>query len=371
MKDRGTLLMWYYHLPSVSSDAEVEDMVEASIHPLLSIHKEAKVPFTLAITGNLLRRIHKFKSTLSLLKELVSNNIAEIAATFFYEIYPPIIPFRYLKFHLQKDIQTKKTLLGVVPVSFYPPNFTWISIFEYLLIDLGIENVVLDSEHYSLSCKAQVWKWHSQTKAPLHSILKDTILNDKELLRIYELSNGNDVDKKGISLFFRNFPIIKNLSFGNTGLFHKVYDWIELKDYFKGLISGLKTNEFITLADDGDRINSVSLQNYSSLLEEFSHYEGHSFVRPTDLSKSNIFNEIPYLPSYSIGSFESFWLSDLDSVHYSNLLNQVYELEKQDKGLNLKNKIMDLQDVYFLFWKTLSRKKAYLERVYWILNNHL
>ena len=363
------MLIWYYHLPSVSSDAEIEDLVESSINPLLSLHAETEIPFTLAITGYLLSRMEKFQNTLEMIRHLIEKGIVEIAATCFYEIYPPIIPLHYLKLHLIKDINIKKQMLDFTPVSFYPPNFTWVSIMEPMLIDIGVKNVVLDSSHYILSCKTQVWKWSSQTEDKLNTLLKDTVINNKEIHKIYYLSqNKQNESQKSIYVFFRDFAAIEKLSFGNTGMFHQPYNWKALQKYCQNLLSKLQPKEFVTLADDGDRINPVSIQNYTLFLKEFI---SHPFYRLVDLSDVNYsFSDIPYLPSFSIGDHLSFWLSDLDGIHYKNLMDQVYQIKKNIQSDYLEEEIMDLQDVYFLFWKTISRKKYYREKIYNILKKN-
>jgi hypothetical protein len=362
MENKGILFVWYYHLPSVSSEEEIEDLVESSINPLLSIHIETGIPFTLAITGCLLERIAKYENTILMLKKLIKKGCVEIAATCFYEIYPPIIPFRYLRMHLLKDINLKKGILDYKPVSFYPPNFTWVSILEPILLDLDIKNVVLDSEHYNYSCKTQVWKWSSE-KNKLNTLLKETVVDSKEIHRIYKTSFKNT--NNDVSLFFRDFQIIEKLSFGNTGMFHQPYNWEELKEYCADLKLNLRENEFLTIADDGDRINPVSIQNYTLFLNEF---ESHLFYKLNDLSTPKYaFNEIPYLPSFSIGDHQGFWTSDLDSVHYINLMEQVYQHDQDIHRFGFEDDILDLQDVYFLFWKTISRKKYYLNKLHTLL----
>lgn len=366
MENRGILFVWYYHLPSVSSKEEVEDLVESSINPLLSIHIETEIPFTLAITGCLLERIVKYENTIIMLKKLMEKGCVEIAATCFYEIYPPIIPYRYLKMHLLKDINLKKRILGYKPVSFYPPNFTWVSIMEPILLDLDIKNVILDSSHYELSCKTQVWKWSSKKEDKLNTLLKETVVDSKEIHRIYKTSCKNiNKAQKTISLFFRDFQTIEKLSFGNTGLFHQPYNWEALKKYCADLKLNLRLNEFLTIADDGDRINPVSIQNYTLFLNEF---KSHLFYKLNDLSGLKYaFNDIPYLPSYSVGDHQGFWSSDLDSIHYINLMEQIYQHDQDFRDLGFEEEVMDLQDVYFLFWKTISRKKYYLNKVYELL----
>ena len=365
-------MVWYYHLPSVSTNDEVKDLIRISLKPLLYLHKKYSTPFTLAITGSLLKRITEIDpETISLMESLISEGILEMASTFYYEIFPPVVPYTFLKAHLEKDLSLKEEMFGIRPVTFYPPNFTWVSILNELLPDMGMKNVVLDEGHFRTCFKIQMWKWEVSRIEKMKSVLLDTYIDKKELYRAYTYETK---DGKKLRLFFRDFDVVKNLSFGNSGLFHKPFEWNELEKYVRNVISQLKQGDFITLADDGDRINPISLFNYSNFLKYFNEI---GFFTPSLLDYEQIHTrKINYLPSYSIASLTNFWLNDLDSIHYLSLLNDLYTLSIHKSGNNIDpvqndiDDIMELQDVYFLFWKTLGRKKYYLEKLYRILELH-
>jgi len=365
MLDRGFIVIWYYHLPSVSTDDEIKDLVRISLKPLLLLHRKYSKPFTLAVTGSLLKRIGKIDhEIINLMESLISKEILELASTFYYEIFPPVVPYRFLKTHLEKDLSLKGELFGVKPTTFFPPNFTWVSILSELLPNLGIKNVVLDESHLKLCFKIQTWKWNVSRTNEMKSVLIDTYLDRRELHKIYTYRTSNN---KELRLFFRDFDAVKNLSYGNSGLFHKPFEWDKLEKYINKVISQLREGDFITLADDGDRINPISLYNYNNFLK---HFNENNFSTPSLLAHSQISaNKISYLPSYSIASLRNFWLNDLDSFYYLNLLNEIYKLSihKPEYIEPIQDDIMELQDVYFLFWKTLSRKKYYMEKLYKIL----
>ncbi len=369
MNKKGFVIAWYYHLPSVSTDEEISDMIRTSLSPLLSLHKKHKRPFTLAVTGSLLKRINNINSNIiELIRELINSGILEIALTFYYEIFPFFIPYEYIKLHLKKDIETKKELLWVEPSTFYPANFSWISILNYLLLDYGICQVILDEGHFELCFKNQTWKWNLLKSYSMETVLIDTPMFERELYRVYGYKEKEFSKKNGLKLFFRSFEVVKHLSFGNSGLFHKPFEWDSLERYVKNLISKLSYGNYIVLADDGDRINPVSLYNYGKFLENFNDVD---FVTPSSLKYAHQeLSYINYLPSYSLGNLQSFWLNDMDSVHYFYMLNYIYNLQHRSKECSekFKNEIMELQDVYFAFWKTISRKKYYIKKLYDVLN---
>lgn len=369
MNEKGFIIVWYYHLPSVSTEEDINDMVKTSLGPLLSLHKKYKRPFTLAITGSLLKRVNNTnKEILKLIKELIDTKILEISATFYYEIFPPLVPYKYIKLHIKKDIEIKEELLGIKPSTFYPPNFTWISVLNYLLLDFGIRYVILDGDHYKLCYKCQAWKWNLFKSDKMETFLIDTSLDKRELYQIYRYKEKEFAKDNTLKLFFRSFDIIKKLSFGNSGFFHKPFDWENLEKYLQGIISQLGSGNYITLADDGDRINPISLYNYGKFLKSLNDI---NFATPASINYAyDDLPHIPYLPSYSLGNLQSFWLQDVDSIHYLYLLNNIYALHYnlKDCSKGIEDDIMELQDVYFIFWKTISRKKYYMEKLYNLLN---
>lgn len=364
MDRKNLVIAWYYHLPSVSDDAEIEELIDTSLRPLLYLHKKHRCPFTLAITGSLLERINIInKRIMDLIRELVSENLLEIAGTYFYEIYPLLVPNRYLKLHLKKDIDTKRELLDVNISTFYPSNFAWTPLSAHLLASLGIRSVILDESHYKNACKIQMWKWNSLDNGPMDTSMIDSFWDRRELHYVYEY----EVDEQDkLWILFRDFDAVKNISFGSTGFLHRPFQWNNLEKYIQLALSQIKPRKCLTLADDGDRINSVSLYNYSKLLNHIKSISDLILTMPASLKYENLdVSDIPYLPSHSLGGFYSFWLKDLDSIQYLYRLNEVYNSEHSSK--DMEKDIMVLQDVYFMFWKNIANKKYYINKLNIIL----
>jgi len=364
MNRKNLLIAWYYHYPSVSNDAEIEELIDTSLRPLLSLHKKHRCPFTLAITGSLLERINNInKEIINLIRELASENLLEIAGTYFYDIYPPIVPNRYLKLHLKRDIDTKRELLDANISTFYPSNFAWTPLSAHLLASLGIRDVILDESHYKTACKIQMWKWNSPDNGAMDTSMIDSFLDRRELNYVYEY----EVDEhEKLWILFRDFDAVRNISFGSTGFLHRPFYWNDLEKYLQLALSQIKPRKCLTLADDGDRINSASLYNYSKMLNYIKGINDIDLTIPACLNYEKIdISSIPYLPSHSLGGFYSFWLKDLDSIQYLYRLNEVYDLECSSK--DMEEDIMELQDVYFMFWKNIANKKYYINK----LNNIL
>ena len=114
----------------------------------------------------------------------------------------------------------------------------------------------------------------------------------------------------------------------------------------------------VTLADDGDRVNPVSLAGYETLLRSLPS-EAVVTVAPADDERPE--HALLYLPSFSLADQWRFWLEDVDAVAYTRALDEIHR-----RGLppELDNEMLELQDVFFLFWKVSPRKRYYLEKLY-------
>jgi len=357
--NKGIILCWYFHLPSVTTNDEIIDSINYNIIPLLRSHLQNKKKFSIAITGSLLKRISEIdKTVLELLHLLIKKNLVEILGTFYYEIYPPIIPFDYIKQHIEKDLSIKEYLLGVSPVSFYSSNFTWMSILEFVLSEYGYKNCILDFENFKYSTNVQTWKWST-----FDNLEMKTVLDNKFMLK----GEGNLIyHTEYLNFVFRDNVLTKKFCFGNKNVLHNQMQPEFVDEFIIELQSQINDNKFITLCDDGDRINPVSYINYEYFLYKIDK-DICSFARSIDSDQIEKI-KIDYMPSYSIAKHYEFWLRDIDSMMYIKLLDEVYSKMANCKYNENIEIVLELQDVYFIFWKTLSRKKYYLKKVYEFLN---
>lgn len=118
----------------------------------------------------------------------------------------------------------------------------------------------------------------------------------------------------------------------------------------------------ITFADDGDRVNPVSLYPYERFLDLIGE---DTCVLPAHLGTDPDRPLMPYLPSWAPDGLDEFLRDGADSAHYLSLLDDLYHLDTMSAAG--EEELLALQDVFFLFWKTLGRKREYLRR---ILNLH-
>jgi hypothetical protein len=354
----GLQIAWYYHLPAVSSDAEVDDLVEASLIPLLQAHALTRRKFVLAVTGTLLDRMATLRpEVVGEIAGLSESGLCHVAGTTYHEVYPPIVPARFLRLHVERDRDTKVRLIGHAPTVFYPPNFTWTFVLGWTLLGAGYRAVILDDDHYRAATATQLWRWTVDRLSRLETVMQETVVDHREVHRPYRylVPGRNAGHGTPLMLYFRDSRLVRRLSFGTSGALHSPLEVERVHAVAREISTLLSSGGRITIADDGDRINPVSLAGYRALLEAVPAADTVSPSEPGDVADT-----LAYLPSYSIADQWGFWLSDIDSFQYVRALEEIYRL---DASADLDAELLELQDVFFLFWKTVPRKAYYLERL--------
>jgi hypothetical protein len=354
----GLQIAWYYHLPTISSDAEVEDLVETSLLPLVHVHRITGRKVLLVLSGALIDRVARVRpSALEELRTLVHDGLCELGGTTYHEVFPPLLPLRYMRRQVERDVESKSRCFGMQPTAFYPPNFTWTSTLPSMLSDIGYTAIILDEDHYVLSTSTQLWRWTVQRGSRIATTLHETMVDRRELHRpwVHQTRAGGS---RRLVCYVRDFALVERLSLGTTGVLHRPFNADEIGSAAADVTDLVESGARITLADDGDRINPVSLASYRLFLELLSQ---RAVVCPGDINEeAEGATELLYLPSFSIADVREFWLSDLDGMHYAKILDEIYRVGVPDE---LEDELLELQDVFFLFWKTLPRKRYYLDRL--------
>lgn len=354
----GAQIAWYYHLPAVCGDDEVGDLIDTSLLPLVQAHRETGRKILLALTGALVDRLAALRpSAIESVGGLVEDGLCELGGTTYHEVFPPLLPLRYLHLQIERDLETKRARFGIEPTVFYPPNFTWTSTLPTLLAEAGFDGALLDEDHYVLATSTQLWRWTVQRGSRMATTLHETMVDRRELHRPYVHPVRGGLEER-LTCFVRDFDLVRRISFGTTGVLHRPLEEDAIAAAAADVAGLVEAGGRVTLADDGDRINPVSLAGYRRFLELLPP---GATVLPGDLGSDLAgATELLYLPSFSIADVHGFWLHDLDSVHYARVLDEIYRTGVPEE---LEDVLLELQDVFFLFWKTLPRKSYYLDRL--------
>jgi hypothetical protein len=360
MRRGALLLLWYFHMPGISSRNDVVCLWKESLEPLLRTHYEIQAPLNIAITGALLKQLkQEIPDAIEMLVALHKEGILSPLGTFYHEVFPPIIPVRHLRCHLNHDLNLKEEIFGARPVFFYPPNMSWVPSMETLLREEQINAIVLDEGHYRKACQTQTWKWNCSDNMKMETVMLDTMLDEQECQTPFHMSQPNSQDGNAhITAVFRSTRFVKEWTYGNSGILHKPFHRDEYNSRLEVLKETICKGSYITIADDGDRVNPVSLKNYSLFIKDMKDCMDKSYNLMDRTIKTQ---PIEYLPSFALGDLHDFWYSDFDAIHYSSLLRDLLIAESQGK-VKIED-ILPVEDVYPLFWKVMARKRWYFDKM--------
>jgi hypothetical protein len=348
-------LAWYYHLPAVAGDDEVDEVWRTSLEPLLRTHTELAIPANVALTGALLARLAEvIPDAVRTLRTAVESGMCHALGTTAYEILPALLPPSHVRRHLERDLALKVEFLGVTPHVFYPGNFTWTPLIAADLVALGYGAIVLDPRHLQAASRTQSWRWLSSEAETMETVMLDTALLDEEVSQLYRYS----VEAGALTVTFRSWPCVRRWTFGNTGLLHHPWD-TSLEQELARLRQDTASAVLLTLADDGDRVNPVSLANYRRLLERCG-----DLMLPASaliaLGEGADARPLAYLPTFVLGNMDRFWLVDADARYYATLLAQL--CAREVAGQVAIDDLLALEDVFPLFWKNVARKRWYFDQ---------
>ena len=284
---------------------------------------------------------------LSLLRQ---QGLVEIAATFHHEVFPHFLEPNHLAAQIQRDMCTKKAIFGAAPTTFLPANFAWTPALAPLLAAAGLRRVVLDGRHLSLAGAMQRWKWHAfGPEAPLHP----AALPPSAGHHIWTLHGETG---PLLDLVFRDVRRVDVVSFGDKGAIHRPLDATAQASAVSALRSG---SGIVLLADDGDRVNTISIDAYRAILEQ----ETHGLKRVDELIEKRA-GRLDHLPGFCLSDINDFWLAGPESHHWLRVLDAVHRKFPDPDD----PEVLSLHDVYPLFWRTHWRTRRFWEKAYKLLD---
>jgi Glycosyl hydrolase family 57 len=344
-------LIWYYHLPWVSDDAELGDLARESLGPLLAAHEETRSPVTLALSGALLARLSVLApEQMARLRALVATGLVEIAGTFHHEVFPAFLSNRHLAAHLQADRETKRSLLGVTPASFVPGNFTWVPAMARLLVRHAYNAIVLDADHGHRAVSVQRWRWSSGPTSRFAGVLSPSVLSPRDLNHPYRLL-GSARTGEDLGVVFRDMTAVRAISYGDSGFIQQPLDTARQRDALALLneVSGV-----CVLADDGDRVNALSALAYRRFLEIIG---SDRVITLGEAATAQAPRYLEFLPGHATADLYNFWLAGPDAWHWLKLLEELHQTRPDD----LSDSVLRLHDVYPLFWRNHWRCRLFYD----------
>jgi Glycosyl hydrolase family 57 len=339
-------LAWYFHLPSIANAIEVRDHAYRSLALLLRIHRTQRAPVLIAPTGAFLKLcLRDAPEVIDDLLDLYSSGIAEPATTYFYDVDPFSISWSHLEEQVRRDHAFKEELIGRPSAWFFAPSFAWHPASDKLLAKLGISGALLDSRHLASGATARAWKWSTDPLGSVTAIDTQPFVSPWEHRRLRTLSAGT---QGTLRVVFRDWPLTRSLTFGNDAEIHKPD-----RDIL-GRLDGCEPQDLVVLADDGDRIGPASRRGYEELLE----IVGGTVDWCALAVEGSQLPRLRELPAFSQPGFDELLRTSLDARAYWSLLDEIAAAPLDSAQLA---RLLELQDVFYPFWKGCGRRRWYLD----------
>jgi hypothetical protein len=348
-------LAWYFHLPAVSSDIEVRDHVRGSLEPILRLHHELDLPVLLAPTGSFLRHCERSQPEMLLeLRAEIEVGRVTLGGTYLFETDPLSVPWTSLIAHVGRDVELKRRLLGVEPAWLLLPNFVWRPGLERILRRFGIRGAILDSRQLAASSAARSWRWEADADGAVSTSAVECPTEPWEHRRLRTLTDGAGATE--LRLAFRDWPLMRSLTFGNDGAIHRRHPEREIETVMRDADVGLGSSGLAILADDGDRVRGTSLAGYRALLERIH--------QPIDwgqlIDEGSSMPPLRELGVYSPPGIDALLRRSDDARFYWSLLE---ELRSFPWTVAEREQQLALDDVFYPFWPGVGRRRWYVDRV--------
>ena len=273
---RDVALVWHVHQPFFVPDAEVEAQHLESYAPLLALHRQLDVPFTLNVCGGLLDRLA------TLAPEWVEATHAdaeagrlELVASGKFHPMLPLLPHERAERQIEADLESKRASLGARPRGFWPTDLGWAHWLVPLLAERGLEWVAVDSAAAVEGSVRPTWR-EDVTRG--HRVLApelSPLVAAQELGQVHRLRFGDHT----LHALLRHHALSWDLVDAQTGVLHRP----DRLPAFRAAVAAHFDSgaDLLVLGDDGERVRPRTLSSYRACLEALRE-DGVRFVRGSD-----------------------------------------------------------------------------------------
>lgn len=357
-------VIWHIHQPLFIPDDELIRQTHESYRLILHVHEELLVPFTLNVTGVLLKRLLSLQPDLiETIIRLKKKQLLDFTGSGYYHPLIPLLSQEYATLQIKKDLELKRHIFQSKPSGFWPTDLGWAPWMGPLLHDLGFSWVVIDSPSLTLGNALPQWSEVNHEGLVTLSPEIESISLDQELHRAYI----HEINNRDIKVFIRDH----NLSLGLTD-FDKgvIYNQDKINDFAQKIKNTTGPERLVTIAEDGERINAQTIRNYRLFLITLQQQQ-ITFTTPSAFLGLNFRLQHRYFPASTFQYDLNPWLSTMDDQVYFAYLKRVEEkiqlleiksIQASSKSVKkclaeAKESLLKSQDSGCVFWKFHQRTR--------------
>ena len=354
---RELVLAWHVHQPFFVPDEEVLEQIERSYAPLLALHEELEVPFSLNVCGALLERLERLAPAwVERLRGLIERGLVEPLGSGKCHPMLPLLPLARARAQIVADAAIKERVLGVTPAGFWPTDLGWSHALVPLVADAGVRWVAVDSSAKVAAAALPAW---DEAKVAGHRVLRPELaplVGPSELGEVHRLAHGDT----HVDALLRHHALSWDLVDQQAGVLREpdaLGPWLESVDahYASGA-------SLLLVGDDGERVDPQTLPSYRATLEALRERE-IVFTSGAAALEARTPREI-YLPASTFQVDFGPWLTTPDDLVCRRRLEEVQArflaAERRlgsDAVAHLAGEMLDVEDSAFTFWKYLRRTR--------------
>lgn len=354
---------WFAHQPFFVPDEEVKYRVYSSYIPLVDGLFERRIPFSICLSGALLRRISELVPFfIELLQQHIESSFLSLLGTAANHPFLPWLTNGSIAAQIEDDQSIRKKLNLKSLAVFWPPELAWSMRVGRCVAAAGYRGVVVDKRCCDLSDTPPSWSAQNGTLTPVNRRPQRANKHSRMRLNVPLAGSPQCLDvwvrqsalSDGLIAAIKNDDgAVKNAVGHFASVLEQVTDHLAVRD------------APVLIGEDIERIFPESIAEFFNIIDALPGL-GVAFCNAQEFQEKTLLSETSYIPAGTMEGSEGLWTSTFDDRLYRDHLERVtMQLENIMVGLKAqsaeqdfwRNELLKIQDSGFYFWPFIARSR--------------
>jgi alpha-amylase/alpha-mannosidase (GH57 family) len=353
-------LVWHVHQPFFVPDTEVTEQVRNSYEPLVEVHRQLGLAWSLNVSGALLQRLsQQHPSFVELLRTEQERGAVEFLGSGAHHPMLPLLATWRAAAQVQEDRDVKAQVLSCQPLGFWPTDLAIGHGQTALLAQSGYSFAIADGTSKIAQSMRPSFARDQHFGVPVLAPVMSPLIAESELSQVDRATLG----PHSLDFAYRHSTLSWKLVDQTEGaLFHA--DAVE--PFADSVLEFLGTADRVLIGEDGERVTTQTLSNYRRCLELLLD-RGVTFVSASQYVHAAE-PRAAYVPTSTATGDFSAWRTTADDEACLNQLSQVTARLSMlraratsapwaDHFQQLSAALLPLEDSAFTFWKYARRSR--------------